>query len=122
VTLTWPIYQGGITDSRMTEAHALIRSIEAQLETARQDLRVAITQADLSIKAAQAALVAADELVQLARERVALAEGRYQTGVGNTIELGDAELALRDAQTQRVSAQYDLATARAGLHRALGRP
>ena len=86
-----------------------------------QDLRVAVTQATLGIRAAQAALIAADELVQLAKERVALAEGRYQTGVGNTIELGDAELALRDAQTQRVTAEYDLALARALLHRTLGR-
>ena len=122
VALTWPIYQGGLTDGRVAEAHAQTAVLQAQLETLRQDLRVAVTQATLGIKAAQAALIAADELVQLARERLALAEGRYQTGVGNTIELGDAELALRDAQTQRVTAEYDLALARALLHRTLGRP
>jgi outer membrane protein len=122
VALNWPIFQGGLTNSRMEEGHAIVRQLEAQLDTLRQDLRVALTQAELSIGAAQAALVAADELVELAKERLTLAEGRYQTGVGNTIELGDAELALRDAQTQRVSAQYDLATARTILHRTLGRP
>jgi outer membrane protein len=83
---------------------------------------VAVEQAGLSIRAATAALEVADDLVQLAKDRVTLAEGRYQAGVGNTIELGDAELALRDAQTQRVSAAYDLALARALLHRTLGRP
>jgi len=121
VSLTWPIYQGGITNSRVAEANAVTAQLQAQLETLRQDLRVAVTQATLAIRAAQESLVAADELVQLAKERVALAEGRYQTGVGNTIELGDAELALRDAQTQRVTAEYDLASARALLHRTLGR-
>jgi outer membrane protein len=120
-SLSWQFYQGGLTDSRVSEAHALTTQVQAQLEILRQDLRVAISQSSLTIRAARAALEVADELVQLARDRVALAEGRYAAGVGNTIELGDAELALRDAQTQRVSAQYDLAIARALLHRTLGR-
>jgi outer membrane protein len=122
VTLNWPIFQGGLTNGRVDEAHALLRQIDAELEVLQQDLRVSVTQSELALKAAQAALVVADELVQLAKERVTLAEGRYQTGVGNIIELGDAELALRDAQTQRVTAAYDLASARASLHRTLGRP
>jgi outer membrane protein len=122
VSLAWPIFQGGLTNGRVDEAHALLRQIDAQLEVLQQDLRVSVTQSELALKAAQAALVVADELVQLAKERVTLAEGRYQTGVGNIIELGDAELALRDAQTQRVTAAYDLASARASLHRTLGRP
>lgn len=121
VALNWPIFQGGVTNSRVDEANALLTQIDSQLDVLRQDLRVAVTQTELSLKAAQAALVVADELVQLAKERVTLAEGRYQTGVGNIIELGDAELALRDAQTQRVTAAYDLASARAQLHRTLGR-
>jgi outer membrane protein len=121
-TINWPIFQGGLTNSRVSEAEANTRQIQAQLEILRQDLRVAVEQAGLSIRAATAALEVADDLVQLAKDRVTLAEGRYQAGVGNTIELGDAELALRDAQTQRVSAAYDLAIARALLHRTLGRP
>jgi outer membrane protein len=121
VTLNWPIFQGGVTNGRVDEAEALLNGLRAQLEGLRADLRLALTQAVLSVSAAQAALVVASELVKLAQERLVLAEGRYSTGVGNSIELGDAELALRDAQTQRVSAEYDLALARALLRRSLGR-
>jgi outer membrane protein len=121
LSLNWPIFQGGLTNGRVDEARALLNGVSAQLDTLHEDLRLALSSAGLSIKAAQAALIAADELVSLAKERVALAEGRYATGVGNTIELGDAELALRDAQTQRVSAEYDLSIGRALLHRGLGR-
>jgi outer membrane protein len=49
-----------------------------------------------------------------------LAEGRYSAGVGNIIELGDAQLALTNAEMQRIQADYNLATARAHLLRALG--
>ncbi|HEY2733849.1 MAG TPA: TolC family protein [Polyangiales bacterium] len=119
--LTWPIFQGGLTNSRVDEAHALVRGLNAQLDELRENLRLALTQSVLSVQAAQAELSTAEDLVNLAKDRLVLAEGRYQTGVGNTIELGDAELALRDAQTQRVTAEYDLAIARAQLRHSLGR-
>jgi outer membrane protein len=121
INLTWPIFQGGITNGRVDENRAILSEIDAQLQTLRADTQLAITQAVRAIKSAQAEVVAADELVSFAKERVNLAEGRYTTGVGNTIELGDAELALNDAQTQRVSAQYDLGSARALLRKSLGR-
>jgi outer membrane protein len=121
LNLTWPIFQGGLTNSRVDESHALLRGISAQVDALREDLRLALTQAILSVEAAQAELVTADDLVRLAQDRLTLAEGRYETGVGNTIELGDAQLALRDAQSQRVTAEYDLAIARAQLRHSLGR-
>jgi outer membrane protein len=121
VSLAWPIFQGGLTNGRVDEAHALLAGLEAQLEALRADLRLGLTQAVLSVAAAREALTAAAELVGLAQERLRLAEGRYAAGVGNSIELGDAQLSLRDAQTQQVSAEYDLAQARALLRRSLGR-
>jgi outer membrane protein len=121
ISLTWPIFQGGITNGRVDENRAILTEIDAQLQTLRADTQLSVTQAVRAIKSAQAEVIAADELVSFAKERVTLAEGRYTTGVGNTIELGDAELALNDAQTQRVSAQYDLASARALLRKSLGR-
>jgi outer membrane protein len=120
VALAWPIFQGGITNARVDEARAIQTQLDAQMETLRADLQLALTQAETAIKTAQAALIAAGELVDLSKERVTLAEGRYAAGVGNTIELGDAELALRDAQTQLVTAEYDLASSRALLRRSLG--
>jgi len=50
-----------------------------------------------------------------------LAEGRYQTGVGSLLELADAQLALTQAQGDRVQAEFSLASARAALLHALGR-
>ena len=121
VNLTWPIFQGGVTNARVDEATATLTGIQAEFEALRADVRLSVTQAVLGLSAAREALAVATELVELARERLRLADGRYQTGLGNAIELGDAELSLRDAQTQRVTADYDLAQARALLHRSLGR-
>ena len=64
---------------------------------------------------------AAHEAAANARVRLTLAEGRYQAGVGNVIELGDSQVAMTTAAAQEVQAIFQLATARARLLQALGK-
>jgi outer membrane protein len=73
------------------------------------------------VKAAKATIGAAEDAVSSAREQLRLAEQRYSTGVGNIIELGDAQVAYTAAAAQLVQARYGLASARAQLLAALGR-
>ena len=88
----------------------------------RQSVRLDVDQARLAVRASKAALAASGDAVTNARERLKLAEGRYQAGVGNAIELGDSQVALTSALAQQVQADQKLAAARAQLLRALGRP
>jgi outer membrane protein len=122
LTLTWPLFQGGQTRGQVREARAGAAALEAQIEQLRQQVRVEVEQARLGVRAAGAALVATRDATEAARERLALAEGRYETGVGNVLELGDAQVALTIALGQQVQAEFQLATARSLLLRALGRP
>ncbi len=121
VTLTWNIFQGGLTRAQSQEAEANLDSARAQIATLRQQVRVDVVQAQLAVRANRETLSAAGEALVNARERLRLAEGRYQAGVGNVIELGDAQVALTTAAAQRVQAEYNLASSRAQLLRALGR-
>jgi outer membrane protein len=120
LTLTWPLFQGGLTNGQSAEASANLVGLRADLDQLGQQVRFEIEQARLAVRAAKAALVASEEAVTAARERLRLAEGRYQTGVGNGLELEDAQLALTSARGQQVQAEYSLASARAGLLGALG--
>lgn len=120
-TLTWPIFQGGLTRGQVREAEANLSSLVAQRDTLLLQVRVDVKQALLGVRAARAGLSAASEALTNAAERMRLAEGRYQAGVGNIIELSDAQVALTNAAAQRVQSEYNLATARAALLRALGR-
>ena len=121
VTLTWPLFQGGATRAQVREARANATAIDAQVEQLRQSVRLELEQARLGVRAAQATLGAAQEAAQAAGERLTLAEGRYQTGVGSLLELADAQLALTTALGQRVQSEFQLATARSQLLKALGR-
>ena len=116
-----PIFQGGQTKAQVREAEANLAAIKAQFDGQRQQVRLEIEQARLTIRADKAALDASAEALANARLRLELAEGRYETGVGNIIELGDSQVALTSAAQQRVQADYYLAQARAGLLKALGR-
>ncbi|MFL5272702.1 MAG: TolC family protein, partial [Anaeromyxobacteraceae bacterium] len=121
VTLTWFLFQGGLTRGQVREADATLNLISAQDEQFRQEIRLEVEQARLGVRAARATVSASAEADQAARERLRLAEGRYRAGAGSIIELGDAQVALAGAAAQRVRSEFDLAASRALLLRALGR-
>jgi len=121
VTLSWNLFEGGLTKEQAHEAEANIASSVAQLELLRQQIRVDVDAARLAVRAARESSSASQEALVNARERLRLAEQRYQVGVGSSIELGDAQVALTQAAAQLVQADDKLAVARAQLLRALGR-
>jgi outer membrane protein len=120
--LTWPIFGGGITNQQVREARATISVLRGQYEIQRQQIRLDLEQARLAVRAAKASEEATHEAAVNAREQLRLAEGRYQAGVGNMIELGDSQVAMTTASAQEVQAHFSLATARAQLRLALGQP
>ncbi len=121
LSMTWGIFQGLLTRETVREARYKLTAADAARDLERQQIRLEVDQARLAVRAAKEAISAADEALFNAKERLRLAEGRYQTGVGNIIELGDAQLALTQAAAQKVQADFNLATARAQLLKALGR-
>jgi len=116
-----PIFRGGQTGAQVQVARWQLEGLKAQADILRQQIRLDVDQARLAVRAAKAALSSADDALVNAREQLRLAEGRYETGVGNIIELDDAQVALTSASQQKVQAEYNLASARAQLLRAVGR-
>jgi len=121
VTLTWPIFQGGLTVATVHEAEAALSSITATRDLTRLQIQLGVNTAQLAVRAAKATIGASDEALTSAREQLRLAEQRYATGVGNIIELDDAQVTYTSAAAQVVQARYNLASARAQLLAALGR-
>jgi outer membrane protein len=121
MTLTWNLFTGLQSRGQVQEAEATLVALRAQRDALRLQVRVEVEQARLGVRAARGALEAAGESLESSRLRLKLAEGRYQTGVGNIIELGDAQVALTSSAAQKVQAEFSLASARAQLLKALGR-
>jgi len=120
--LLWPVFQGGLTTGQVHQAEANLSYVDAQLDAEKLQVRFDVMQAVLTLRAAKVSIDASNEALVNAREQLRLAEGRYQSGVGSIIELGDAQVAATNAAAQVVQADFNLATARAQLLTALGRP
>jgi outer membrane protein len=121
LSLSWQIFQGGLTRASVREAEANVANTVAQLDLLRQQIRSDVDSARLAVRAAKASISATQEVLTNAKVRLNLAEQRYEVGVGSAIELGDAQVAVTQAAAQVVQADDQLGTARAQLLRALGR-
>jgi outer membrane protein len=120
-TLTWQLFQGGLTKATVRAAEANEAATRAQLAQMKQQVRFDLTQALLNVQAAKVSVATAKEAEVNARERLRLAEGRYQAGAGSIIELQDAQVAETSAAAQVVQAEFSLSLARASMRRAMGR-
>jgi outer membrane protein len=122
LVLNWPIFQGGLTKGQIRQAEAGIKSVDAQKALEELQIRLGVDSARLAVHAAKATIGAANDALTSSREQLRLAEQRFATGVGDIIELNDAQVAYTSAAAQVVQAHFNLATARAQLLSAMGRP
>lgn len=120
-TLTWKLFQGGLTRATVRAAVAAEQQARAQIAQTKQQVRLDLTQALLNVQAAKVSLETSKEVELNAHERLRLAEGRYQAGAGSIIELQDAQVAEATAAGQVVQSEFTLSLARASLRRAMGK-
>ncbi len=120
--LIWPFFQGGTTLGQVHTAQANVDYVDAELETEKLTVQFQVQQAVLTVRAAKASIDAANEALVNAREQLRLAEGQYAAGVGNIIQLMDAQVAATSAAAPVVQTDFNLSTARAQLLTALGKP
>lgn len=121
LNLSWTLFDGFASPAGAEAERATLIVEQARLTGREQQLWQEIESARGTVGSAKAALAATEQGVQSARELLLLAEARYAEGVGDALELSDAELELANAEVQWVQSQYDVAAARAQLLRAVGR-
>ena len=119
--LIWPLLSGLNTVYSVREAEALVRAARANLDAMRLQVRSVLLQVMVQVVTARESVHAAESLVKQAELQLQMATGRYRAGVGNAIELGDAQLAATTARGQMVQANFGLAMSRATLLWNLGR-
>jgi outer membrane protein len=118
--LSVPLLAGGSDRARVREQEAILSGLAAARSTLVLQLRVEAQRLVSAVSAARGRAIAAEAIVVQAREHLDLAETRYSAGVGNIIELADAQTIGAAAEAQQVRSEYDLAAARARLQRTMG--
>ncbi len=96
--------------------------MRAKEERLRQAVLLEVRKAWLAIGEAEEKLETAAMVVRQAKENLDLAEGRYQVGVGSSLEVSDAAASYSDARTSLVQARCDRLSAEAALLKVIGDP
>ncbi|RJQ49655.1 MAG: TolC family protein [Nitrospiraceae bacterium] len=120
VELSFPLFSGFLTTHQVAEAKASLNAVAANEEFLRQNISLEVRQAYLNLKNAEERIPAAELTVRQAEENLELANGRYSAGVGNPIEVTDAQVGLTSAKTAYIQALYDYKISLASLEKAMG--
>lgn len=116
-----PIYAGREKYAKIAQAEAALASARLNLEQAREYVALQVAQALLSLQNAQEALTVAEQGEREAQERLRIARVRFANGMGLGVEVLDAQTALTAAQTEVISARYNVQVATVALYGALGK-
>jgi outer membrane protein len=112
------VFNGGLTTAQIGEAKANLSNLKYQERALRQQIALQVRQAVLNLTQALESIRVSQKGLQQARENIDLAEGRYTAGVGNIIELTDAQASVTTAEANHVQALSNYKTALAALEQA----
>jgi outer membrane protein TolC len=121
VNVNWPLFDGGKTRSETAEAAAGVRALKARLAELDSVIALDIRQRLSELEASRAQLDAAEAGLRAATEARRVVGERFSAGVAASIDVVDAQVAILQAELDRVQAIASGRIAEARLNRALGR-
>ena len=107
---------------QVDEAKATHKKDVADYENSKQNLHFSVKEAYLNLITAQESIVVAKLAMDQAKEQYDQASGRYKVGLGNAIELKDAETTYRNAQLDYYNNLLNYHVSAANLERLMGSP
>ena len=120
LVLSFPLFDGMRTRSKVLQAKAEKRKADLQLKSAERSISLQIRQAWLELKVAEEQLAAQELALSQARRGLEIAQSRYTNGVGTQLELLDAELVLLGSDTEFAQQKRNRAVALVALEQASG--
>jgi outer membrane protein TolC len=120
LTVGIPIFEQLTAKSKISQAAANLAVLKASEMQTMRNIELDVQQAWLFLKEAMERLDVTKKTLEQAEEDMRVSEGRYKEGMGNILEVIDAQTALTQARTNNVVALYDIENARAKIDRAIG--
>ncbi len=120
--LAWPVYTGGLVQSQVSEARALVRAAQAGDASARQQLVLQVLKGYQGVHSARAQVRVAEQAVAAAEEYVRVTQRLYEQGLTVKSDVLTARVHLEEARVQLAEARNAAASALDQLKSLLGRP
>ena len=116
-----PLFTGFNNTYKIRTAQAQVSTQQAQQAQLNNQIALDVWRAWQNLATESAALTASADLVASASASTELSLGRYRVGVGNMLDVLNAQASLASARTQQIQAQYNLRIAKVALAQAVGR-
>jgi outer membrane protein len=120
IVVTWPIFNGFLTEHQLEEAKAKRNVVRYALEDLEMRVWFEVKSSYLELENALQQIHQAEETLAASSGQLELADKRYNAGLGNIIELTDAERFYIQDDAAYVDALYAYSVAKAKLDRATG--
>lgn len=120
VAVKFDILSGGLSWYQVQEARAVRDGARESLRLLRQQIYLDVDQAYLGVASASLSIPATELSLNKAKENLDIANGRYAAGVGDPIEVTDAQVAYKNAQLALLQALADYKLSQAALDLATG--
>jgi outer membrane protein TolC len=118
VILSWPLFSATVTARRdAVQSQAQLRHDE--IDVVREREIATVRESFVQVQVARSALVSLENAVVATRANYQQADARFGAGIGNAVELADAEAVRTDAEIQLALGEFELARARAAFGRAI---
>jgi outer membrane protein TolC len=121
VSLNWSLFDGALTRSQIDSAKSQLVSARENFRNVKLAVNAELENAITGLEDALERYGATEVLVQQASESMNLAEGRYDAGLGNPIEINDARVEYAKARGNFVVAYFDSLIAMSELERVVGK-
>lgn len=115
-----PIFNAFKTYNGVKQAKLNLQSTENNTRNLLNNVFLEVQNAYIKMEEAKESIPIAELNAEKAKENLELSQGRYNEGIGDIIELKDAEAAYTDAELSLLTARYDYASAVADLKQAMG--
>ncbi|HEY6298624.1 MAG TPA: TolC family protein, partial [Candidatus Binatus sp.] len=120
IVITWPIFNGFATEHQVQEAKATQNAIRYAIEDLEQRVWLDVKSAYLQLQTSVERIHQAEATLAASSGQLELADKRYNAGLGNIIELTDAERFYIQDDAAYVDALYGYSVAKATLDRVTG--
>ncbi len=119
-TLNIPIFSGGQKYYRAEQAKLSLQKTVNTMDYMKTVIEFETSAASITYKNAYASMLTQQKNKELAKSIYETSKKKYDAGVGSSLELITAETALKEAETNYLSAVYDLIIAKTDLDKAQG--
>lgn len=119
--LNFPVINGMLIKSGLNEAKALHSKEIANAMNTHNNIYLEIQNAYYALKEKKHQIPVAEINVKQAKENYDLSFGRYRVGVGDPVELKEAQVQLQNAELQYYNTLFEYNCARANLEKAIGK-